>query len=203
MYKHIEFTLKGVSPTMIHSGRLANPLDPITKEMKKVSSKRAKTEDDLQLLADLEWLGCFYASEPGIFEVKNNRLSLTGFGRPNWPGENVERMLMEAARKQKLGKSFAAGVMCEGQFFLDFGENGKGSIEKIFGDPKYRDTRGVKVQQSTVMRTRPIFQQWTLPIRVSYLPNIVDAHQIEQAIETAGVMIGLSDYRPKYGRFTL
>ena len=56
-------------------------------------------------------------------------------------------------------------------------------------------------QRSTVMRTRPIFREWELEFTVHFMPDIVDEHSLDEAVEIAGKLIGLSDYRPKYGRF--
>lgn len=201
MYKDANFTLKGISPTIIHSGRMANPLDPMAKLMKEITSKRKKTDQDIALMADIEWLAAFYPSEPGEVEIKGGQLEFAGFGIPNWPGDNVESMIIAAAKTQRLGKQFKAGIMCDGIFPIQFGE--KKTIEQIFRDLRYRDTRRVRVQTSTVMRTRPIFNEWSLKIRVQYLEGVINHSQLQQAMEIAGTMIGLSDFRPKYGRFTI
>ena len=49
--------ITGTSALLMHNARLADPLDPITKEKAKVSSKRKKTEEDQELLSHLEWQG--------------------------------------------------------------------------------------------------------------------------------------------------
>ena len=199
MYKTVDFKLIGVSPTIIHSGRTANPLDPMTKLLKTVTEKRVKTDEDLILIGDIEWVASFYPSEPGDVEVKSNKLTVWGFGVPNWPGINVESMLVIAAKSKRLGAKFKAGVMCDGSFPINFGENK--NIEQIFRDLRYRDTRPVKVKQSTVMRTRPIFPEWSLNVRVSYLPNMINPSQVVDCMEYAGTYVGLSDGRPRFGRF--
>lgn len=200
MYKHVDFLLTGVSPTMLHNGRLANPFDPMAKELKKVTSRRNKSEEDQLLIADIEWVSSFYPSEPGEVLITDNKLMLTGYGVPNWPAEQIEAMLQSAAAVHKLGKLFKAGVMCEGYSPIQFGE--KKGIADLFHDPKYIDCRGVGVNGKTVMRTRPIFHDWKLKVRVMYLEELLDEGKIETVMDTAGLRIGLSDHRPKYGRFT-
>lgn len=203
MYKAIRVRLHSVSPTIIHSGRTANPLDPMSQLLKTVTSKRLKTDEDQLLIGDIEWVASFYPSEPGEMEIKSNKLSFTGFGVPNWPGNNVESMLVKASKAIKLGDKFKAGIMCEGIFPIDFGQNGRGRIEDLFHDPEYADVRRVKVKTSTVMRTRPIFHEWKLDVTVKYLPNMVNESQVLDSLEYAGTYVGLSDNRPKYGRFTV
>ena len=55
--KNLRVTWKGLSPLIMHSCQCVNPLHPISKEMKKYTSKKAKdkTDEDLIALADLEW----------------------------------------------------------------------------------------------------------------------------------------------------
>lgn len=84
----------------MHSGRLADPLNPIAKAVKKVSSKRMKTDADFAELARLEFLGGLYLHR----------------GEPCIPGEVLEAALIEAARKMRRGQQAKAGVICDDFF---------------------------------------------------------------------------------------
>ena len=53
--KKLHVTLKGLNTMMMHSPKTVNPLHPLALELKKYTSKRKKTEDDLQKISDLEW----------------------------------------------------------------------------------------------------------------------------------------------------
>lgn len=61
--------------------------------------------------------------------------------------------------------------------------------------------KGVKVGQAKVLRCRPRFHDWSLSFEASYDPTVLDFSDIEQAVEIAGRMRGLGDFRPQYGRF--
>lgn len=199
MYREIEFEIQGVAPTLLHSGRLADPLDPIVKEMKRIHSKRKKTDEDLDALSKLEWLGSFYFEEEGVFEVKGTDVAITGYGRPHWPSENLERMLQDAAAKNRLGKQFKAGIYVPENAHLIY--DGPETIDMLFHDRRFWDRRSAKIQKNTVQRTRPIFRNWKLRFKVHHLPDVVDDSAVREAVEVAGRLIGLSDNRPKYGRF--
>lgn len=199
MYEQKTYHIRGIAPALFHSGRTANPLDPIAKEIKRFTSKKKKTDEDLATMAKLEWLAGFYFEKEGTFEVKGNEVTIAGFGRPNWPSSNIERMLQDAAAKNRLGKQFKAGVTVFDDAFLIY--DGPETIEKLLGDGRFMDTRSAKVQRATVMRTRPIFRNWELKFTVHYQPDVVDVHAIDDAVEIAGKLIGLSDHRPKFGRF--
>jgi hypothetical protein len=199
MYKDIKVRVKGVSPLMLHNSRLANPLDPITKEMKRVSGKRGKTDADLELLANLEWLGGLYTSEGGKFEINGSGLKIDGFGVPCIPGEVIEGAMLVAARKHKLGKQFSAGLLCDGNWPIEY--NGPKAVAALSKDDGFKDMRIVKIQNRSIMRCRPIFNQWQLEFVLSYLPSLLNEQQVRDVVELAGQVAAIGDYRPKYGRF--
>jgi hypothetical protein len=151
----------------------------------------------------LEWLGSLYTEHStGKFEVdQNGTLVVSGYGRVVWPGENIEAMLISAAKKKRLGQQFRAGVMVDGDFPLI--HDGPKTVEALCGNLAFMDVRGVDVGGKRVQRTRPIFRNWSLKFRVSYLPDLVNEKDLVQSVNEAGRTIGLSDYRPKYGRFVV
>lgn len=52
--KNLKVTWKGISPLIMHSCQCVNPLHPIAKELKKYTSKKNKTDEDLIKISDLE-----------------------------------------------------------------------------------------------------------------------------------------------------
>jgi hypothetical protein len=179
----ITFKLTGVAPLVMHSGRLANPLDPATKAVKAVSSKRKKADEDIEELARLEWIGSLYAED-----------NVVGI-----PSDNIEAMVAEASKAQKMGKQFKAGVFCDGFFPLEY--DGPKDFEKLWNGGEHRLTVQARVMASRVMRTRPIFKKWSLVCQVAFFPQVVNREAVIEAMEHAGVFVGLGDWRPRYGRF--
>lgn len=199
MYKDLKVKIRGVAPLLCQNRRLANPLDPIVKEIKKISGKRGKTEQDHELLADLEWLGGLYASESGLFEVNGHGLTVSGFGQPCIPGELIEAAMQNAGKKTRLGKHFAAGLISDGVWPII--HDGPKTIEAMLHDPNYRDIRACVIQRATIMRCRPIFHKWSLEFTLSYLPDMLNKDQVLNTLVTAGQIACIGTYRPKYGRF--
>jgi len=187
MYKEKTFKIKGISPLLLHNGDLANPFNKWTKAMKVITGKRKKTDADHEELSRLEWLGSFYVNEEN---------------RPIIPGTNFESMLIQAGKKSKLGESFKAGMICENDSFIEY--DGPKTVEEIWNKcgHKFTDIRGVKLNGKTrIMRTRPVFHKWSIEFKVSYLPDILNESQVVEAVTTAGRIIGLGDYKPRFGRF--
>lgn len=182
-YKSANYRIRGVVPLLVHNGSLADPLNPIVKEMKKYTGKRDKTEADHAHLSKLEWYGGLYQED----------------GKLVIPGEMVEAMLIEGAKKKKKGPAAKAGLVCERSFPIIY--EGPQDIDELWEDGGFRFTTGVKVQRNRVMRTRPIFKKWELDLEIFYLDALLNKSDIEEFLRTAGIMIGLGTWRPKFGRF--
>lgn len=179
-------TCTGVKPLLMHNARLSNPLDDVAKKMKKISSKRVKTEDDYEELARLEHMGGLY------FDPE------TG---PYVPGQNFERCLVDAARTTKAGKKIERGVFVESDVNpLQY--DGPRDIAGLWKDENFRHAASVKVTTSRVTRTRPHFRQWSADAEGMFDPAIIGIDELREIADTAGRMIGLGDWRPRFGRFT-
>jgi hypothetical protein len=83
--KNLKVTWKGTTPLIMHSCQCVNPLHPIAKELKKYTSKRNKTEEDLIKISDLEWeSGAYWKDGLGLYI----------------PAENVEATVYNAVPEQ-------------------------------------------------------------------------------------------------------
>lgn len=52
----LRLDITGTAPLLMHNSRLADPIDPIVRSMKKITGKTKKTEDDHAETARLEFL---------------------------------------------------------------------------------------------------------------------------------------------------
>jgi hypothetical protein len=75
--------------------------------------------------------------------------------------------------------------------------------EKLWENPKNVDARGVKVGMAKIMRYRPIFRNWSLSATVMVNEDVVNINEVKKAMVDAGALIGLGDYRPRFGRFNV
>jgi len=177
--------LVGTAGTIPHNGQMSNPMNEFSKALKAISGKKKKQEEDFEAMAKIEFLGSFY---------------LTQDGAPGWPGENVESMLIAAAKKQKEGPQAKMSIFVDGVLPIIY--KGPKTPTELWPLEEFRICTSVKVQMSRVMRTRPIFRQWELLVPIQYDPSLVDKVNVMRWVEIAGQQIGLSDWRPRYGRFT-
>lgn len=182
-YSTLRFRITGVSPLVMHNGQLANPLNRFAKDIRSISGKRRKTEADYEEMARLEWFGALYLSR----------------GQPCLPGELVESCIIRGAISKKRGKQAKAGILCLGAFPLQY--DGPRDPLELWQCEAFRLTAGVKIGNSRVMRTRPVFPQWSAAVDVKFNPALLNASEVEEFLVAAGELEGLGDWRPRFGRF--
>lgn len=184
--KKLHITLNGTSPLIEHSPKCVNPLHPLAKEMKKYTSKRKKTEEDLIKVSDLEW-------ESGVYWDDNIGLVI--------PNECIAATILEGAKLNKNGTAFQKYAhIITSLAPLDIGE--VQDYDKLKTDVRFRDVRSVCVQKSRVIRTRPRFNTWRCEFDLLFDETKIDLDAIALAVENAGNYIGLCEMRKMgYGRF--
>lgn len=195
MYEEAKFKITGIAPLIMHNGRTRDPLDFYAKELKKLTGKRKKSDEDHLAIARLEWEAGFYWNEQ--------------LG-PYIPSRPLRKLLIEGARKSKDGKIVEAHVTASGPAQVLYkgprddldklwaaGANGDGS----FGT--FVDRRVMTVQRSAIVRTRPIFPEWSAQLRYSYDRDECQEEQVRTWLEAAGHHVGLLDSRPEFGKFTV
>ena len=182
----VKFRLKGTSPLLMHSPRYSNPLDPLTKKHKELTSKRKKTDEDQMAIMHSEWLGSLYLDDKGRVVI---------------PGTILEAAMRESGKLDKKGKQIQRGVtVVEDKCPLIY--DGPKDIEKLWENEQFRDVRGVRVQQSKIMRCRPCFKDWEVEFSVAYDARQINRSDLISIMDNCGDFIGLCDHRPKFGRFT-
>ncbi len=181
--KRMEFKLESTCALLMHNGQMADPMNAITKKLKKISAKRSKTDADFEAMSHLEFLGSLYLNEKQ---------------EPVIPAHVISAAIVNGAKAEKLGKAFKGQMWIEGNFPLEY--DGPKVPEEMWEDGSFTYIVGVKVSMSRIMRTRVEFQNWKATIIVNYFDELED-DQIISAVERAGQVIGLMDRRPAWGRF--
>jgi len=184
--KKFSLTITGSLPLLMHNARLCDPLEPITKKVKKLTSKRNKTDEDHEELAEAEFGGGLYF-DPDI--------------GPYMPGENIAACILKGARLNKLGTKVERGVLITTDI-NPLAYDGPRTIAELYADKNFVHRKPVVVGTSRIIRTRPMFPEWRTQAEGLLDESQIDVDQLVQAIENAGLFIGLGDYRPRYGRFT-
>lgn len=180
-------TITGTAPLLMHNSRLANPLDPAAKALKRVTGKRNKTDDDHEEVARLEHAGSLYFDQDA---------------GPYIPADNIWRALYDAAKKTKRGPKIKEGLFIATDV-NPLAYKGPRTVDGLWQDESFRHLASAKVTTTRIMRCRPIFPiGWRTEAQGVFDPNVLDLAELVQIAETAGNIVGLGDWRPRYGRFT-
>ena len=182
----MKLELSGTRPLLMHSARLADPLDKVTRELASLTRKRAKTAADHEIIARTEWAGGLWLSN----------------GKPCLPSEAINAVFVEAARTRKRGKAAAAGFCCLGPAPLEY--SGPEDLAELWKDEAFRlRTAVMLIGKSRTIRTRPRFPEWKAVVAVECVTGLIEEDEVLELFEIAGFRIGIGDWRPKYGRFTV
>lgn len=176
---------------LMHNGQLVDPLNKYTVAIKEIVSKgcRKMTEADHLQRDRLEWEGSLYWSkEHG----------------PVIPSDNIERCIQLGAQKSRLGKDVSAAVFCqEPEVPLQY--KGPRELNQLMNDPRFMLRKAIVVgNHQRIMRIRPMFPTgWNITFSLEFDDTIISEKNLVKAMVDAGALIGLSDWRPKFGRFTV
>jgi hypothetical protein len=171
-----------------HNIELANPMNPIAKEIKKITSKGTRqTDEDRETIAKLEFSGSLYMNGKG----------------PCIPAANIKACFTEAAKISRAGKKIERGIfptVIEPLIVY----SGPKDIDGLWKSGKFRYNAIVNVQGSRIVRCRPIFREWSLELMMEIIPTVIDLEEFKSIANLAGVAIGLGDNRKNgYGRFAV
>ena len=174
---------------LMHNGRLADNADPYVLAMKEVTKKRTKTDADHEELARLEFLGGLYLGENDEPVIPATVFEAALIGRGS------------SSRMEKSGKQAAAAlwVLDDSPLIYD----GPKDAATLWLTKRFVSQELVRIQRSTVKRTRPVFKEWAAEIGVEFNEKLLDEDVVKRWVETAGEQVGLMDWRPRLGRFSV
>jgi hypothetical protein len=189
--KTMTIKMTGIRPLVMHNGLMADPTNPYTIAIKKITAKGSKklTEHDYAERDRLEWeAGLYWSDELGGLYM---------------PSENLERMIQDGGKKSRKGKDFAAALLVS-EIEIPIQHKRKGQTkDQMYADPAYVLRKGVKVQLARIIRIRPMIPTgWQMQFTVEYDEGILNEGTIIQALDDASAFVGCGDWRPRFGRFT-
>lgn len=189
-------TVSNGAPILMHNERMIDSLDPFTRSVAEISKKRGKTPADELELSYREWLGCMY--HDGLL-VDPEHITKGTLG-PFMPVFNIVRSIQNAGKQHKLGASVLRGVV-PAQLNTPVLYDGPRDIPSMWEAGSYALRKAVGVGQKRVMRTRPVFVDWSIEAEIEVDVTQISPDVISMLVLQAGKYQALGDYRPVYGRF--
>ena len=171
----IRAEIVGVAPLLFHAWDCADVED---KGRAAKGSKRKKTDN----------------LESYVYRCPDKTLGV--------PGANIKACLVNAARWSQDPRSprksamdlMKAGVLVQ-PLMISFGQK----------DWDYEDRRRVTIQRNGITRVRPALHEgWKLKFEIKVIASEYLYHQLmREVVNRAGELVGLCDFRPDFGRFSV
>lgn len=166
-------TIQGTAPLLFHRWNV----EAVAEKAKAAKGSKAKKEDNV---------------ESYVYRTDGNRLAI--------PGEYFRQAIIHAARFMQDPRSprksamdlFKAGIVVQ----TELSDLGTTSWD-------YLDQRRVQVQRNGLTRVRPaMLSGWRATFELQViLPEYITPDRLNEAMQNAGRLIGIGDFRPTYGRF--
>jgi len=185
MMQTINVTLNSVHTMLMNSNLGVNPTIPLVKELKEITGKRKKTDEDNLKILEIKWkLALYYDENIGVYI----------------PAANIEASIREAAKRSRRGKDVVTGIHVPDDY-IPLKYDGPKTIDELWNDGRFRDIRVGRIQKASVMICRPRFAHWSVNFDMVFDDEIFSEDEIKELLITAGKYTGLCDYRPRYGTF--
>lgn len=171
----VEVEIEGTAPLLFHRWNC----EAVEEKAQAAKGSKAKKSDNL---------------ESYVYRNEQGNLAL--------PGEYLRMACVWAAKFRQDPRSprksamdlYKAGLICETEL-ADLGSK----------DPDYIDQRRVVVQRSGITRQRPAMEKgWKATFIFTILtPQYISHQDLNAVLVQAGLLIGVGDFRPSYGRFQI
>lgn len=183
----IQVTLVGTAPLLMHNPRMVDPNFDMNRQIKALTSKRKKTDEDNRQIERLEWFGGLYEEDGVIVQ----------------PTSKPRKCIINTSRISKLGKAMERALSFDA-LNVPLIYDGPKDTEKVYADPRFTSRLSVGVNGKRVMRVRPQFPKgWSLVLVGEFVPDAgVNFDEFARIVKLSGIVEGIGDNRVNgYGRF--
>jgi hypothetical protein len=172
---------------------MVDPMHEINREIKALTGKRKKTDEDHRQIGKLEWYGGLYLDENG--DGKSILVQ---------PTSKPRKAINEAGKTCKLGKAVERSLTFE-RISVPLAYDGPADIDKLWdAGSRYVSRLSVGIGGKRVMRVRPKFFPWAFSADALFLDDVLNFEELVRLAELAGRGIGIGDNRVNgYGRFEI
>ena len=125
------------------------------------------------------------------------------------PGWNLKKCILQGCQRAGLKEGrvgmmpfLAATVFVAGDPVFVAGDPSSGVTDPDFVDER-SGRRPAKTGGAALIKRPALKEGWQLPFTLNVVDDRRDAPSIRRAVEEAGLMVGLGDFRPEFGRFVV
>lgn len=185
----ITVELTGTAPLLMHNPQMVDPEFDINRQLKMLTSKRKRTDEDISAIKRLEWYGGLYTDQDGKIVTQ--------------PTAKPRKCFIETARINKMGKTVERALSFH-DINVPLAYDGPDSIHQLWESGRFHSYLSVGVNGKRVMRMRPSFFPWALSLQGLLIEDAgLNFEDLERIVSLAGESTGIGDNRVNgYGRFS-
>lgn len=174
----------------MHNPQMVDPQFELNRQIKALTSKRKKTDEDLQQIEKLEWYGGLYTEG-----VNGEQVVVQ-------PTSKVRKCLINTGKITKSGKMVERSISFS-SLNVPLIYDGPRNIDELYAQKRFHSRLSVGISGKRVMRVRPQFFPWSLELHGLFIEDAgLNFDAFEQIVELAGLVEGIGDNRVNgYGRF--
>jgi hypothetical protein len=180
----------GNSPILMANPQCVDRFNPFTREIARINAKKTRrTDEDYKMLADLEvrskvhWdgdLGVFVPSTWLMAALCKNAFTLKKISK-----DKIRGSVFPVESKIKLIYSSMDRVK---------------TLDDVVGNTEFRYNMNVKQGQVRIMKSMPIFKNWSFEAELEFENTQVDPTDLKAILEYSAKYGGFGDFRPTFGR---
>jgi len=184
----MQLKIRGTAPMMPTGTVGLDPFHPISRELKKLTDVRKKSDDQKLEIQHIEWRMAMAQS----FDDKVG---------PFIPGWNITRCIRNGAKLTKMGMTVNRAIQnVDDKCAIKY--DGPRTLEAMWASGRYVDKRAIKNNGGgALLRTRAVFPEWEVSCPLFFDPALVSEEQLRDYAKSAGQYEGIGQYRPRFGRF--
>jgi hypothetical protein len=182
----------GIDALLQNNPQMSDPLNKFSKEMKNLSGKRKKTDDDILGMRQIELRAKIYWDEK------------TGIYVPaSWVTASIQGVSWSKAKIKK--DDIRASVFVkQSKIKLEYKDSNlvKQPID-IVQNETFHHVASLPQGQVRVVKATPIFNDWHFTATIEFDDSIINAEELKNLIRVGAIQGGFGDFRPTFGRATV
>ena len=189
----VKLRLIGTRPLIMARGETANPFDKQSREIKRLTQKKGKSDEDYDAIARLQFAAAMYY-DPDL--------------GPYIPVDNLWKCCQEGASVYREGPKVKSNVIVKGFVGKEIDPGGSQLMDgdgKVFPKDlgvlyaKHCFLKMGKLQKKSILTSRPKFDSWSCDLLVEFTE--IDKARVIDYFIVAGRLKAICAWRPQNGQF--
>ena len=185
----LSFKVEGMDTILLANPQTVDPFNEFSRKKSVLTSKRKKTDDDLNEIRDIEVQSKLYFDQSLGVYIPTTWLTSAIAGN-SWVQAKIKKAEIRSGvfpTTSRLKLHYAGMEKVK-------------SLKDVSRNPEFIKTMLLKQGQVRIAKCAPEFRDWFFEGEMDYDPRVIDRSCLIGLLEYAASYGGFGDFRPTYGR---